>query len=53
MGQGFKREFVPDNNNVKLYASRYRQYERLGECIEHHGDANKVAEAGTRRVLSI
>lgn len=34
MGQGFDTEYLPRQQNVDLYAKRYRLYTSLGKCIE-------------------
>lgn len=34
MGQGFDREFIPNQKNVGYYGKRYQQYKKLGSCIE-------------------
>ncbi|MFI5187671.1 MAG: FGGY-family carbohydrate kinase, partial [Chitinophagales bacterium] len=34
MGQGFDKEYYPNQNNVELYNKRYQQYKKLGAFIE-------------------
>jgi L-ribulokinase len=34
MGQGFDKEYVPNNTNVELYLKRYLKYQKLGSFIE-------------------
>src|SRR5678815_3864311 len=34
MGQGFDKEYFPNENNVEYYSKRYRQYDKMGTFIE-------------------
>ena len=34
MGQGFDKEYFPNENNVEYYSKRYRQYNKMGTFIE-------------------
>ncbi|MEP6927050.1 MAG: ribulokinase [Ginsengibacter sp.] len=34
MGQGFEKEYFPDNSKVEIYAKRYLKYQQSGKFIE-------------------
>jgi len=41
MGSGFDAEYFPDPNKISIYASRYQQYNELGNFIEHQISPDK------------
>jgi len=34
MGSGFERSYLPNENNVDIYNTRYNQYKQLGGFLE-------------------
>ena len=41
MGTGFDAEYFPDPSKISIYASRYQQYNELGNFIEHQISPDK------------